>query len=158
VFPAFTLADAPELRLLHWPVPREELSWNAPAFTRHSGIVVLVMCGFCKKIRDEHGAWRQLESFITNDRALGSVIRSVRSAVGNIMANGWTSEELSHPGGGTHCTTVSPAGNLGMHFVSPQCHLQTASARRKIRSHCRAEEAAQAHRAGVVFSSVSIVS
>ncbi|HYF38647.1 MAG TPA: hypothetical protein VD930_03080 [Gemmatimonadales bacterium] len=26
---------------------------------------MLPICGFCKKIRDEHGTWRQLESFIT---------------------------------------------------------------------------------------------
>jgi hypothetical protein len=71
---------------LHWPLPS---SWllegidTAVDMAILSGFSLLVehllqqqreirvlkgmlpICGFCKKIRDETGAWRQLESFIT---------------------------------------------------------------------------------------------
>jgi hypothetical protein len=71
---------------LHWPLPS---SWFLEGIDTAVDIAILVgfsmliehllqqqreirvlqgllpICGFCKKIRDEHGVWRQLESFIT---------------------------------------------------------------------------------------------
>jgi hypothetical protein len=82
-------AILPLLRLsffLHWPLPS---SWILEGIDTTVDIVILIgfsslidrilqqqraikvlqgllpICGFCKKIRDEKGEWRQLESFIT---------------------------------------------------------------------------------------------
>ena len=82
-------AVLPLLRLsffLHWPLPS---SWFIESIDTAVDIAILTgfslliehllqqqrairvlqgllpICGFCKKIRDESGAWRQLESFIT---------------------------------------------------------------------------------------------
>jgi hypothetical protein len=82
-------AVLPLLRLsffLHWPLPS---SWLLEGIDTAVDIAILTgfslliehllrqqreirvlqgmlpICGFCKKIRDESGAWRQLESFIT---------------------------------------------------------------------------------------------
>jgi hypothetical protein len=97
---------------LHWPLPS---SWFLEAVDTAVDVAILIgfsllvehllqqqrairvlqgmlpICAFCKKIRDESGAWRQLESFITERSSASFAIPFARSVVENITAHGPTS-------------------------------------------------------------------